>query len=360
VEEIIAPAPLADAGESIQEEDATSSTAAIARIPESKIGKNEGERAKTRRKDVRFLMHGTCDGRVVFRVKSPEHESTLKAATRYVAAGLSIIPIKPDCTNAPAIKNWKDYESRQPTKAELKNWFGITEDYPVPNRIGVIGGKASGNLKILRFKESVDFDNWQRFLAEEEATSAVKRMPMVRASNGDLLLFYRCEERSYGLDDEMENRAPQPAIDVLGRSQFCVVPPSYPACHGEERPYKVLRGELTEIPIISKEAREEILGAAGCYNENSPKDIQQIKDTEHEVYEKVWYYRNFVHWANNRAEECDGKHDSWVNSEAAKKVRQKYGEAALGFWTDFELGMMNGKLSALRWVLGSEWDDLDT
>jgi hypothetical protein len=27
---------------------------------------------------------------------------------------------------------------------------------------------------------------------------------------------------------------------------------------------------------------------------------------------------------------------------------------------DFEQGMWNGKLSTLRWVLGSEWDFLDT
>lgn len=48
---------------------------------------------------------------------------------------------------------------------------------------------------------------------------------------------------------------------------------------------------------------------------------------------------------------------------AMKRVETKYGgRAALRnyYKNDFEWGMMNGKLSALRWVLGSDWDFLDT
>jgi hypothetical protein len=46
--------------------------------------------------------------------------------------------------------------------------------------------------------------------------------------------------------------------------------------------------------------------------------------------------------------------------EAAKRVEKRRGVENLGPWDTFEWGMINGKLSALRWVLGDEWDFLDT
>jgi len=51
----------------------------------------------------------------------------------------------------------------------------------------------------------------------------------------------------------------------------------------------------------------------------------------------------------------------WEGMNAAmKSAEEEFGADELGPWTDFEWGMLNGKLSAIRWVLGDEWDMLDT
>lgn len=108
-------------------------------------------------------------------------------------------------------------------------------------------------------------------------------------------------------------------------------------------------------------------GAEDAYDE---EDFQQEPRTEIEIlealenlFDQVWYNR---HW-NLRIAIENGKDTVdpgiWKQaSAAAAEVEEKYKDDpdALGPWDDFEWGMLNGKFSALRWVLGDEWDFLDT
>jgi hypothetical protein len=108
-----------------------------------------------------------------------------------------------------------------------------------------------------------------------------------------------------------------------------------------------------------------------------PRRLTEIVEAIDELVTKVWYNRHQV-----RKEKIgDGttniveketfpikdhatrpiQRDIWEGAlRAAAEVEKRFGLENLGPWDDFEWGMLNGKLSALRWVLGEEWDMLDT
>ena len=91
-----------------------------------------------------------------------------------------------------------------------------------------------------------------------------------------------------------------------------------------------------------------------------------------ELVDKVWYNRHQnrmwgIEQGNIKVVPEGTKqygggviHENILNGalESAQRVENKYED--VGPWSDFEWGMINGKLSALRWVLGDEWDMLDT
>lgn len=108
-----------------------------------------------------------------------------------------------------------------------------------------------------------------------------------------------------------------------------------------------------------------------------PRGLSDLLDAEHELMEKVWYNRHKnreckieegiitiidrEQFASARSTKDVIVRDIWEGAKkSAKHVERKYGFENLGPWDDFEWGMLNGKLSALRWVLGEDWDELYT
>jgi len=108
-----------------------------------------------------------------------------------------------------------------------------------------------------------------------------------------------------------------------------------------------------------------------------PRRLGDIVDAIDELCTKVWYNRHQI--TRQKIERGQTtivemetlpvkdhlrrpiQRDVWEGAlRAAAKVEKKYGLKNLGPWDDFDWGMPNGKLSALRWVLGDDWDMLDT
>ncbi|MER8883004.1 PIN domain-containing protein [Mesorhizobium sp. M0816] len=111
-----------------------------------------------------------------------------------------------------------------------------------------------------------------------------------------------------------------------------------------------------------------------------PRRLSELIEAARLLERQVWYNR---HWGlRTRVERGDTKvvtkkqweaakprdrnngvivDSIWEGAlEAARKTEEEVGLENLGPWTDFEWGMVNGKLSAIRWVLGEDWDELYT
>jgi hypothetical protein len=85
---------------------------------------------------------------------------------------------------------------------------------------------------------------------------------------------------------------------------------------------------------------------------------RQISDETWRLVDIVWYHRCYL----SIVAECED--DAKLLPDGvlayAKKVEARLSKKDLRPMSDFDWGMINGKLSALRWVHGDEWDYLDT
>jgi hypothetical protein len=105
------------------------------------------------------------------------------------------------------------------------------------------------------------------------------------------------------------------------------------------------------------------------------RKTQYIRNAEEELADKLWYERHQLlkmrvtggtikivgrneKSAPNAEVICE---DIWEGALAsARRVEKKYGLDNLGPYDDLSWGKLLGKLSALRWVMGCEWDNLDS
>ncbi len=97
---------------------------------------------------------------------------------------------------------------------------------------------------------------------------------------------------------------------------------------------------------------------------DEPRTLAEIAEAEQEFFDKVWYVRSIVYKGEEEEDIPEQVRDTI--REARAKREAKYGRDELwkaigpGHEEAWEYGFISGKLSALRWVLGSEWDFLDT
>jgi hypothetical protein len=123
-------------------------------------------------------------------------------------------------------------------------------------------------------------------------------------------------------------------------------------------PFRIRYWERPNLQRLT-EGRDDFINR---YMETDRRTEAEVIAAEQEFFDRVWYNRKMVieeRMANGEREQLSDD-ILQVMRAACLKLEEKYGKDNLGPYDDFEWGMINGKLSALRWMLGDEWDFLDT
>jgi hypothetical protein len=120
-------------------------------------------------------------------------------------------------------------------------------------------------------------------------------------------------------------------------------------------PFRIKTWELPQLEHITRGRRSLLFRYDLLKEKFKIRPVSHIRKAEAEFESKIWY--------NRKPADIDAQGwDPQVKRSVKRSIWQlesKYGKGNL-IVDDFGWGMFNGKLSALRWVLGDEWDRLDS
>ena len=182
----------------------------------------------------------------------------------YLAAGLSIIPIKRDGSKRP-LGAWAQYQERIATEEELARWIAQgVEGW------GLVCGKVSGNVEVLDFDDPDLFCPWRSQI--DDALYA--RLVVADTPSGGRHVIYRCTmvegNQKLARNVNRETGEITTAIETRGEGGQILVEPTTGAYHETGQPYRITQGKLTELPQITLEERGQLIGAALVLNEYWP------------------------------------------------------------------------------------------
>lgn len=129
--------------------------------------------------------------------------------------------------------------------------------------------------------------------------------------------------------------------------------------HNRKPPFRIKYWERPKLEALTTGKRSLLMEYGLMPQKTRP--MKQILYAEGQFFDRVWYDRHQILLHLEREGKTKTTPDILRGARrAAALVEKKYGKKNLGPYSDFDWGMINGKLSAIRWVLGDDWDMLDT
>jgi hypothetical protein len=184
----------------------------------------------------------------------------LDLARLYVAAGLSVIPIRPDGSKAPPDSySWKVFQSRRATDAELVCGFSSGV-----NGIAIVCGAVSGNLEVVDFDSIPLFERWLSLLRDEKP-ALISGLTILHTPEGRhvYLRLPGPVPRSRKL---ARNVAGETLIETKGEGGYVLAPGCPPSCHPTGGRYQHFSGPPLD-QLASLDGYESLIDLAKSLNE---------------------------------------------------------------------------------------------
>lgn len=216
----------------------------------------------------------------------------LRAEARELdAAGLCVLPVRPDGTKAPDVRSWTQYKVDRSTPEEHDEWFGDGRR----TGIGVVTGAVSGNIELIEFeglavtegvladvaelaRNSQLGDLWDRVTtgwADESPSGGVHYKVVVkgRPAAANTKLARRLAREDEYTPEERQRLAERPntkivrvLVETRGEGGFVVIAPSHGTTHPSGKPYIRLSGGPATMAIVDPEELEAIYALCQAFD----------------------------------------------------------------------------------------------
>lgn len=182
----------------------------------------------------------------------------LRAAISFKRAGINTIPPTQDGQKRPYPNTWKEYQSRNITKAEALGWWSDTK----LTGIGVVCGKISGNLEALDFDDRQAYENFKAACTESGLGALVECIEQgyLEFSPKGAHWLYRCEVIEGSQKLAMADKSTV-LIETRGEGGFIITAPTFGSVNPKGT-YDMISGGPETIPTITPDEREALLAVA--------------------------------------------------------------------------------------------------
>ena len=222
----------------------------------------------------------------------------VRKTKKYLELGLSVIPVKKD--KAPALRSWKEYQFKKMPLNEVEKKF----DRSSVQGVGIVTGNISDNLEVIdgdwKYDITGTLEDDFLGLLRDNIPEIYERLVIAKTVNNGHHIYYRCSEiagnqklatrpankeelakHNEGIKEyNRTNKDKKPKkeitdpfqlakvlLETRGNGGYVVAPPT--------EGYEIIKNSLGNIPLISPEEREYLLGIAKYFHQ--AKEAKEVK-----------------------------------------------------------------------------------